>query len=197
MTALVPETDAHKRSGNPAETGGDATGLYFAMFFALPLLAAPAAGVLAASVIWEQPELAWAATVVGVITGFGYAWVFGAVAARRLQARGPELLLTMRVGPSTAKAGRDDESAKAREPSWLVGLLTTVSMISIFPQGLIPLVQTLFGVEEEVRAWFLPRFLPQPFQMPWAAGFIVLGVLTGWLAITIYRRSTSRATNQL
>lgn len=31
VVGLVPETDAHKRSGNPAETGADATAIYFIM----------------------------------------------------------------------------------------------------------------------------------------------------------------------
>lgn len=190
VVALVPETDAHKRSGNPAETGGDATGVYFAMFFALPVLVAPTAALLALSVTRGQPDLAWLAALVGVTTGAACTWGFGAVAARRLAARGPELLLAMRVGPSRSTASSDEGAEMSRGQSWLMGLLTTVSMVSIFPQGLIPLVMVVAGVDDDTPSWFLARHAPVPLQIPVAVAFIVVGLLAGWSAVTLQRGST-------
>lgn len=187
IVGLVPETDAHKRSGNPAETGADATGLYFTMLFAVPLLAAPPAVLLAMSVIRGAPGLAWWAVAVGTAIGIAYAWGLGAIATRRLDSHGVEYLQKMRVGPQIQEKVTVNEMVKSATGGWAVGLLTTVSMISIFPQGLIPLGFILTGAVEDNPWWLAQRF-PIPWSIAVAVGFIAVGLYTGWWALRLNRR---------
>lgn len=188
IIGLVPETDAHKRSGNPAETGADATGLYFIMLFSVPLLAAPPGVLLALSVIRESPALAWWAVAVGTVIGIAYAWGFGAIAIRKLDSQGVEYLQKMRVGPQMQERVTVDEMVKVASSGWAVGLLTTVSMISIFPQGVVPLIFTLTGAVEDNPWWLAQRF-PLPWSLVVASGFIIVGLFAGWWAIRVNRKN--------
>ena len=193
MVGLVPETDAHKRSGNPAETGAEATGLYFAMLGATVLTAAPAGGLLALSVASESTALAWIAVPVGVASGVLCLWGLGAVAGSRLQARGPELLQRMRVGPEPRSAAPKDAAAEVSSPArsaWM-GVLWTVSMIALFPQGLVPLAFLLLGVDEQT--WFLALFLAGAWQYLAAIAFVALGLAAGAWALSIQRDAEAAA----
>ena len=51
------------------------------------------------------------------------------------------------------------------------------ALVGVLPDGLVPLVQVAFGVGEEIRAWFLARFLPDALQIPGAVVFVALGLL--------------------
>ncbi len=101
VSLLVPETDAHKRTGNPAETGAGAEtfGLYWAMTIACTLAVAPPSATLAWVLASDRLDLSWLAILVGVVTGVTVAWSGGALAVRRLEQHGPELLQKMRIGP--------------------------------------------------------------------------------------------------
>jgi ABC-2 type transport system permease protein len=183
---LVAETDAHKRSGNPAETGADATGLYFAMLAATLLTAAPAGGLLALGEATGSPAITWLAVPVGAVTGLLFLWGLAAIAASRLDARGPELLQRMRVGPRAPEPETGDaESALPPVRSALVGVLWTVAMISLFPQGLLPLAFLALGVDEQ--AWFASLFLAGAWRYLVAVAFIALGLGALWGALRLQR----------
>lgn len=190
IVALAPETDAHKRSGNPAETGAEAAGLYFAMLGATLLTVAPALIMLALSVVNQDTTIAWWAVAVGVGSGAAWAWGLGRIAWSRLAARGPELLQLMRVGPQRRSPGGEPVRRTPAATSWKVGAQWTISLVALFPQGLVPLTFTLFGIDE--RVWFLPLFLPAPWQYPAIAGFIAIGLMASRWALR-RRRETRRA----
>jgi hypothetical protein len=61
----------------------------------------------------------------------------------------------------------------------------------VVPQGLVPIAFNLFGVDPEVRVWFVARYLPDHLQVPVAVGSIAVGVVACWLAETIRRRHSS------
>jgi hypothetical protein len=46
----------------------------------------------------------------------------------------------------------------------------------------------VFGVDPQVKVWFAARYLPQQWQVPAAIGFIALGLLLAWGAVSITRR---------
>lgn len=188
---LVPETDAHKRTGNPAETGGDATGLYFLMLFATVLTAGPAAGLLALTVTTGQTTLAWGAVAVGVISGAACTWGFGWLAHRRLRERGPELLYRMRVGPSpaTASGGTSDDPTSALPvvQQMLLWSYVTLGMIAVVPQAIVPAVIKVTA--QDTRSWFLALHVPSPWQWPVIVGMTAAGSGLLLAALALYRKA--------
>jgi hypothetical protein len=54
----------------------------------------------------------------------------------------------------------------------------------------VPVAFNLFGVDPQVRVWFAARYAPQDLQLLVAAGFIAVGLLAIWGAITIRRKHT-------
>jgi hypothetical protein len=52
----------------------------------------------------------------------------------------------------------------------------------------VPIAFNLFGVDPQVKVWFAARYLPQQWQVPAAIGFIALGLLLAWGAVSITRR---------
>ncbi|MFE7560490.1 hypothetical protein [Kitasatospora sp. NPDC057500] len=141
--------------------------------FWLQLLAAlPAAGVVLAGALLDSAPLRWAGAPAGLLTGALYAWALGRAARRRLEARGPELLDLLHKGlrrtPGPARAG-----GLPRGRSVAVGLLTTVGILLVAPQGLVALALALFT--PSARGWFLALHLPGAVGIPLAVAFVVLG----------------------
>ena len=66
-------------------------------------------------------------------------------------------------------------------------LLVTLGMISLVPQGLVPLGMAVFGADESTRLWFLARFMPPEWQVPVALGFAVVGALLTWIGLRLPR----------
>jgi hypothetical protein len=126
--------------------------------------------------------------------GPGYRWVppsascawLGHAGYRRLEARGPELLLKMRAGrssrqPRAAAATRAGASARGaatiqmpRKQGAIIGLGIPLGAILLFPQGIVRAVLKLAHGRE--RIWFLPLYLPKPLQWPACFVMIILGV---------------------
>ncbi|MCO8273198.1 hypothetical protein M1L60_21640 [Actinoplanes sp. TRM 88003] len=104
------------------------------------------------------------------------AWWLGRAAHTRLTARGPEMLTHLRTGkaptPTTATPPPDTRPW----PQIIVYL--TLGTILLFPQGLVPTIFLLTGVE--ARVWFLAMYLPTGWGTPVAALFVVTGALI-WL----------------
>ncbi|GGS60841.1 hypothetical protein GCM10010156_19460 [Planobispora rosea] len=172
--ALVPGTDPHRRGGNPlrvSEDDGALTGMAYAVLALVALTGAPAAVAVAL--------YGWAGVAVGVATGVLCWWGFGLLAQRRLHARGPELLQTMRTGKrpaagpgSRGNGGGFDELPKRERI--IVGVCMTIAAIPLFPQGVVP---ALIKINDGgTRSWFLALHLPEVFQWPVIAMMILLGL---------------------
>lgn len=189
VTALVPGTDPHKRSSNPLNFGENEAGLIglaYLMLLLVPLTALPAAGIVAAGMLNDNPLLLWSGLPVGLASGLLCAWFFGHLAALRLAARGPELLQLMRVGTSAqAKVAKAQTTPLPRGKAFIVGLCWTVCWIPLFPQGIVPLVMKL--TDSTVRSWFLALYLPPAFQWPVIFAMIALGSAMLYTAIAIQR----------
>ncbi|MCX4792608.1 MULTISPECIES: hypothetical protein [unclassified Streptomyces] len=201
VTALVPGPDAHKRPDSPLDRA-DTTGPSNALFFVALLPAVPAAGVVALGTVLDNSLVGWLGAPVGVATGVLLALRLGRVAADRLTAHGPELLLLMRTGrPATpgtageASAGTGNAGAATRVKPQLTRRQEVVTLLSwvfgglaLFPQGLVPLIFLLADVDAKV--WFLALYTPDPWSWAVALVMIAVGVT---LFIRAVRLSTGRA----
>ncbi|MEU4834489.1 hypothetical protein [Streptosporangium sp. NPDC023615] len=188
VTSLVPGTDPHKRGGNPLSTGADETaetGLAWLVLLAVPAAALPAAGA-----VLLNP---WAGIATGAVTGALGAWGFGRIAYRRLERHGIDLLNLMKHG-SPPKADRPTTADLPLRHRIGVTICYTIAWLPLFPQGLVPMVMKIFGVEE--RVWFLALHLPPIWQWPTIIFMIATGLLMYGYAILIPMRlgSSSSAT---
>ena len=176
---------------NPMDSSGDTLAEIFIMPVLIAVIAAPAAGIVGAGLMMDDPVLQWAGVPVGACTGVLFAWWLGRSAYLRLEARGPELLsllLKGRAGP--AKSGEESPSEKAwralplREKVivWICGGLFWVPLSL---QGIIPIVMKLNGSEE--RSWFLAFYLPAAFHWPAIIAMIALGLAMLAIAIQLPR----------
>jgi ABC-2 type transport system permease protein len=157
----------------------------------------PGCALVLLGALGGRPVLQVAGVLVGVGVGAGLTWWGGRVAARRLVDRGAELMDLLRLGPGAVNLGGGPadgrpEVALPRRTSAAVGALWTVGMVCLVPQGLVPLAFALFGVDQQVRVWFVARYLPVAVQVPVAVGFVVLGALAVWWAESIRRRAAGR-----
>jgi ABC-2 type transport system permease protein len=128
-------------------------------------------------------------------------WWGGRAAARRLAARGAELMDLLNLGPQAGspQSGRTggfrDWLRPAREPGLplrrgraaLRGALLTIGILCIVPQGLVPIGFNLLGVDQQVKVWFEAPYLEQDLQVPAAAAFIAVGLLAILFAGAISR----------
>lgn len=183
VTSLVPGTDPHKRGGNPLSTGADETAetsLAWLVLVAVPAIALPAAGA-----ILLNP---WAGIVTGVLTGVLSAWGLGKIAYRRLESHGIDLLNLMKHGP----APQADKPTTADLPiQHRIGVTISylIAWLPLFPQGLVPMVMKIVGIED--RGWFLALHLPPIWQWPTIIFMIALGLLMYGYAILIPMRLSS------
>ncbi|MFG6201402.1 hypothetical protein [Nonomuraea sp. JJY05] len=183
VTSLVPGTDPHKRGGNPLSTGADETAetsLAWLVLVTVPATALPAAGA-----ILLHP---WAGIATGVLTGALSAWGLGKIAYRRLENHGIDLLNLMKHGP----APQADKPTTADLPiQHRIGVTIsyTIAWLPLFPQGLVPMVMKIFGIENPV--WFLALHLPPIWQWPTIIFMIALGLLMYGYAILIPMRLSS------
>src|SRR5690606_7066744 len=93
-------------------------------------------------------------------------------------ARGPELLHMMRTGrrdPGTSRLAGFGELP--RQKQFLVGVCMTLCPVALFPQGIVPGVFKVTGMDS--RAWFLALYLPPWTQWPVIAVMVALGVALG------------------
>ncbi|MEV5889109.1 hypothetical protein [Nonomuraea fuscirosea] len=183
VTSLVPGTDPHKRGGNPLSTGADEsaeTGLAWLVLITVPATALPAAGALLL-----HP---WAGLAVGVLTGALSAWGLGRIARRRLEKRGIELLNLMKHGPAP-QPGKPATADLPLRHRIGVTICHTIAWLPLFPQGLVPLVMKIFGIEDPV--WFLALHLPPLWQWPTIIFMIATGLLMYGYAFLIPMRLSS------
>jgi ABC-2 type transport system permease protein len=184
----VPTTDAHKRSGNPLNSGeneGETMGLVYVMLVLVSLTAAPA---LFAALAWS-----WWGIPVGLATGVLTWWYFGRLAVRRLERRGPELLTLLRHGrqPGQQAAASSLSSKMAQLPQWrrtVAGLCLGFGAIPLIPQGVVPAVFKVNDVR--AKAWFLALYVAPGWQWPVIFGMALLGLgMYAFGGLTYYRAS--------
>ncbi|KUL23920.1 hypothetical protein [Actinoplanes awajinensis] len=154
---LVPGPDAHKRPSNPLERA-DTTGQSTVLFWVGLLPAVPAVAVVLLGERLDLPWLTWAGLPVSVVTGVLAGRLLGSLAIGRLTSHGPDLLHTMRSGRPTAAARK---AGAPKKGGLVAGLYWTFGPILLLPQGLIPLVFILTGVE--AKSWFLAMYLPPAY----------------------------------
>ncbi|SEU11998.1 hypothetical protein [Nonomuraea wenchangensis] len=183
VTSLVPGTDPHKRGGNPLSTGADETAetsLAWLVLVAVPATALPTAGA-----ILLDP---WAGIATGVLTGVLCAWGFGRIAYRRLESHGIELLNLMKHGPAP-KADKPTTADLPIQHRIGVTVCYTIAWLPLFPQGLVPMVMKIIGIQD--RSWFLALHLPPIWQWPTIIFMIALGLLMYGYAVLIPMRLSS------
>jgi hypothetical protein len=102
------------------------------------------------------------------------------------QAASPQPASPQAGSPRSGRAGGfQDWLRPAREPgvplprgrAALRGVLLTIGILCIVPQGLVPIGFNLLGVDPQVKVWFAARYLEQDLQVPAAAAFIAVGLL--------------------
>jgi ABC-2 type transport system permease protein len=204
VTRPVRQKDPNRRAG-PFDTSHDpgAAGAVIGQQYLMLLLAAltvvPGATLVLLGGLRHQPLLQAAGVLVGAATGVLLYWWGGRTAARRLADRGAELMDLLHLGPQErtsrdqTRPARDPGPPMSRARSALHGTLLTAGILLIVPQGLVPIGFNLLGVDPGVKVWFAARYLPQELQLPVAAGFAAVGVLTLWWAETIRRRRAGLA----
>ncbi|MEU8226007.1 hypothetical protein [Kribbella sp. NPDC048915] len=149
--SAIPTTDAHKRSGNPLNSGeneGEAMGIVYVMLVLVALTCAPALVVALYFGWWGVP--------VGLLSGVLAWWYFGLLAARRLDARGPELLTLLRHGRQVTEQAKKAQAFYAL-PKWrraLAGFCLGFGAIPLFPQAVVPAIFILTG-NADTKVWFL------------------------------------------
>ncbi|MEV0625118.1 hypothetical protein [Nonomuraea wenchangensis] len=183
VTSLVPGTDPHKRGGNPLSTGADETAetsLAWLVLVAVPATALPTAGA-----ILLDP---WAGIATGVLTGVLCAWGFGRIAYRRLESHGIELLNLMKHGPAP-KADKPTTADLPIQHRIGVTICYTIAWLPLFPQGLVPMIMKIVGIQDPV--WFLALHLPPIWQWPTIIFMIALGLLMYGYAVLIPMRLSS------
>ncbi|TDD14314.1 hypothetical protein E1218_33220 [Kribbella turkmenica] len=170
--AAVPTTDAHKRSGNPLNSGeneGETMGIVWVMLILVSLTAGPA---LVAALAWS-----WWGVPVGVASGVLAWWYLGRVAADRLEQRGPELLTLLRHGRSTTEQAKKT-AALAEFPRWrrnLANFCLGFGAIPLFPQAVVPAVFKLTG-NNDTKSWFLALHLDSRWRWPVITLMATLGL---------------------
>ncbi|GAA4557150.1 hypothetical protein [Planotetraspora kaengkrachanensis] len=178
VAALSPGPDAHKRPENPLEHG-NTTGQANLMFWGGLLTGIPPAAFLILGAAYDNAFLLWTAVPVGVATGVFLAWWLGRVAIRSLRVRGPEMLFLMRTG-------RNSTPVKIEMPkrdAWVALTGWTLGSIALFPQGIVPMIFLLIGLD--VKSWFLPLYLAGPLQWPSAIAMVLLGSYLYYIAIKL------------
>ena len=208
IVALVPGRDPHRRPDNPTENA-DASGPGQVAFWAGLLPCVPAMGALVAGTLLHNAPLRWAGVPVGVATGVVlYSWL-GRLGYRRLVARGPELLLTMRVGRSSkpqaageatsrvagSHAGGQPTARPTGQKAAIIGFGIPLAAILVFPQGIVPAVLKL--THARARVWFLPLYLPKPLQWPACFVMMALGVAVACVVLWTVRQTTKPEAEQV
>ena len=198
----VPMTDPHKRSGNLLENGTDFT----QVLLMLVLVAATAAPAF----LTVRYGPAWAGAVVGLATGVLLTWLLGDLAAKRLEATGPDLLATMRAATSrknnltgdvdwnqiSASLGGVDlgerrlgiaNASPARRAA--VYVCFTICWIPLIAQGLVPAI--LKYTDPGRDSWFVARLVPETLHWPVVSLMVTLGL--GLIAAGFHQLRAARA----
>lgn len=193
VSVLVPikQKDPDLRGGpldvtDDPNASGALVGLGYLMLLLVALSAAPAGLAVLLGTVWAEPALRWSGIPVGLATGALFFWWGGRFAARRLSTGGAELMDMLHLGPDApARALPSGRASPAPRPSAVLWMLALLCMV---PQGLVPIGLKLLDADQQIRVWFVARYLPYELQVPAAVAFVVVGLLAAWWAESLRRR---------
>ncbi|MCU7663887.1 hypothetical protein [Bacillus thuringiensis] len=195
---LIPITDPHRRGRGTIISGDDmnASKVFITTWFMLLMVLVTTIPSLL--VVWLGTSLhiqfiQWLGVPTGVCTGVLLAWLFGRIAYKKLERNGPELLFEMKSG---MKINNDNNKNKVRNKAIelpkkklaVVVLLVFIGIFFLVHQSIVPIVFEIFDVDERVRLFFLPRYLPHIARIPVSIIFAVLGITFLYKAILIKKQ---------
>lgn len=192
---LIPITDPHRRGRGTIISGDDMNASKMFITTWLMLLMVQVTTIPSLLVVWLGTSLhiqfiQWLGVPTGVCTGVFLAWLFGRIAYKKLERNGPELLFEMKSG---VKINSDNHKKKIRNTKIelpkkklaVVVLLVFMGIFFLVHQSIVPIVFEIFDVDERVRLFFLPRYLPHIARIPVSIIFAVLGIVFLYKAILI------------
>ncbi|MBJ7931415.1 hypothetical protein COO04_03535 [Bacillus toyonensis] len=195
---LIPITDPHRRGRGTIIPGDDMNASKMFITTWLMLLMVLVTIIPALLVVWLGTSLhiqflQWLGIPTGVCTGLFLAWLLGCIAYKKLERNGPELLFEMKSG---MKINSDNHKNKVRNkaielPKKKLAVVVLFVFIGIFflvHQSIVPIVFEIFDVDEKVRLFFLPRYLPHISRIPVSIIFAVLGITFLYKAILIKKQ---------
>lgn len=169
---LVPGPDPREHKDAPLDHG-DLTGQAFVMMFLTIGTALPALGTVIVGGTLDKEALRW----LGVLSGVLAYVLLGRTAYRGLAWRGPELLFLMQAGkgaPPPARRERFGYRSDAEVQAPLAECERLGRLHRFVPAG--PGADIDEGVRRcGAQVWFLPLYMPAPWQWPTIAFMFLLG----------------------
>ncbi|PEX78994.1 hypothetical protein [Bacillus cereus] len=195
---LIPITDSHRRGKGTIISGDDMNTSKMFITTWLMMVMVLATAIPALLVAWLGTSLhiqvlQWLGVPIGVCTGGVLAWLFGRIAYTKLERNGPELLFEMKSG---MKIKSDNYKKKVQNKAIelpkkklaFVVLFVFMGIFFLVHQSIIPIIFEILGVDEKVRLFFLPRYLPQIARIPVSIIFALLGITFLYKAILTKKR---------
>ncbi|MEH7457859.1 hypothetical protein V7183_11625 [Bacillus sp. JJ1127] len=195
---LIPITDPQRRGRGTIVSGDDMNAGKMFITTWLMMVMVLATAIPALAVVWigtllHLNFLQWMGVPTGICTGVFFAWWFGRIAYVKLELSGPELLAKMKNGMKTRR--KDSEKKVQNKATELpkkklavVVLLVFIGIFSLIHQSIVPLVFEILSIDEKVRLFFLPRYLPHTVRIPVIIVFAVLGLASLYKAILIKKK---------
>ncbi|PEE39983.1 hypothetical protein [Bacillus pseudomycoides] len=196
--SLIPITDPQRRGRGTIVSGDDMNAGKMFITAWLMMVMVLATAVPASVVVWigtllHLNFLQWMGVPTGICTGTFFTWWFGRIAYVKLESSGPELLAKMKNG---MRAQREDSEKKVQNKATelpkkklaIVVLLVFIGIFSLVHQSMVPFVFEILGIDEKVRLFFLPRYLPHMVRIPVIIVFAVLGLASLYKAILIKKK---------
>ncbi|PEM71251.1 hypothetical protein COL60_08145 [Bacillus pseudomycoides] len=196
--SLIPITDPQRRGRGTIVSGDDmnAGKMFITAWLMMVMVlatAVPASGVVWIGTLLHLNFLQWMGVPTGICTGTFFTWWFGRIAYVKLESSGPELLAKMKNG---MRAQREDSEKKVQNKATelpkkklaIVVLLVFIGIFSLVHQSMVPFVFEILGIDEKVRLFFLPRYLPHMVRIPVIIVFAVLGLASLYKAILIKKK---------
>ncbi|EJS69000.1 hypothetical protein ICU_02553 [Bacillus cereus BAG2X1-1] len=195
---LIPITDSHRRGKGTIISGDDMNTSKMFITTWLMMVMVLATAIPALLVAWLGTSLhiqvlQWLGVPIGVCTGGVLAWLFGRIAYTKLERNGPELLFEMKSG---MKIKSDNYKKKVQNKAIelpkkklaFVVLFVFMGIFFLVHQSIVPIIFEILGVDEKVRLFFLPRYLPQIARIPVSIIFALLGITFLYKAILTKKR---------
>ncbi|MGE7881580.1 hypothetical protein [Bacillus sp. NPDC094077] len=195
---LIPITDPHRRGRGTIISGDDMNASKMFITTWLMMVMVLATAIPALLVVWLGTSLRvqflqWLGVPTGICTGVFLAWLFGRIAYTKLEKNGPELLFEMKSG---MKIKRDIQKKKVQNKATelpkkklaFVVFFVFMGFFFLVHQSIVPIIFEILGVDEKVRLFFLPRYLPQIARIPVSIIFALLGITFLCKAILTMKR---------
>ncbi|MGG5741789.1 MULTISPECIES: hypothetical protein [Bacillus cereus group] len=195
---LIPITDPHRRGRGTIVSGDDMNAGKMFITTCLMMVMVLATAIPALVVVWigtlfHLNFLQWVGVPTGVCTGTFFAWWFGRIAYVKLESSGPELLVKMKNG---MRNQREDSEKKVENKATelpkkklaIVALLVFLGIFSFVHQSMVPFIFEILDIDEKVRLFFLPRYLPHIVRIPAIIVFAILGLASFYKAILIKKK---------